>query len=364
MTDQTRCGSAADPVPTLRMRSQRLSAPWPGDPASLVAWMGAVQAQDARMARWAVGVRMARPDAPAVRCALEQGRIVRMHLLRPTWHLVAREDVRWMLRLCAPRIRAANDSYARGQGLALDERLFRRAHGAIARALEGGQAFTREEIGALLAGEGFPSDTCAVRRILMRGETDGVLCSGPDRGRNPTYALLDERVPAGAPCPEGDDALALLALRYFGSHAPATLADFVWWSGLPLREARRAVWLAGDGLAEETFGRSGETWIVCRSFPAATAALSVVHLLPAYDEYLIAYRQRSHVLDPHHYADAFNAWGIFRPVILSAGRVAGNWTPPRSRKGVPETAIFPDAPAIPASLLSAAADRYCTFEGA
>lgn len=185
------------------------------------------------MARWAVGVRMARPDAPAVRCALEQGRIVRMHLLRPTWHLVAREDVRWMLRLCAPRIRAANDSYARGQGLALDERLFRRAHGAIARALEGGQAFTREEIGALLAGEGFPSDTCAVRRILMRGETDGVLCSGPDRGRNPTYALLDERVPAGAPCPEGDDALALLALRYFGSHAPATLADFVWWSGLP-----------------------------------------------------------------------------------------------------------------------------------
>ena len=142
------------------------------------------------MARWAVGVRMARPDAPAVRCALEQGRIVRMHLLRPTWHLVAREDVRWMLRLCAPRIRAANDSYARGQGLALDERLFRRAHGAIARALEGGQAFTREEIGALLAGEGFPSDTCAVRRILMRGETDGVLCSGPDRGRNPTYACL------------------------------------------------------------------------------------------------------------------------------------------------------------------------------
>ena len=122
--------------------------------------------------------------------------------------------------------------------------------------------------------------------------------------------------------------------------------------------------MAGDGLAEETFGRSGETWIVCRSFPAATAALSVVHLLPAYDEYLIAYRQRSHVLDPHHYADAFNAWGIFRPVILSAGRVAGNWTPPRSRKGVPETAIFPDAPAIPASLLSAAADRYCTFEGA
>ncbi len=361
----TACGLAADSVPAWRMASQRLSVPWSGDPPSLVAWMGAVQAQDVRMARWAVGVRMDRPDVSAVNGALQDGRIVRMHLLRPTWHLVAREDVRWMLRLSAARIRAANDSYARTSGVALNERLYRRAHGVIARALEGGHAMTRERIGGLLASEGMPSDGYAVRRILARGETDGVLCSGPDEGRNPTYALLDERVPAGGSCPDGDDALGMLALRYFRSHAPASLADFVWWSGLPLREARRAVWLCGDELAEEAGGETTEAGplIVCRSLPTGISHPAAVHLLPAYDEYLIAYRERCHVLDAHHRADAFNAWGIFRPIILAGGRVAGNWVHKGTRSKAPELALFDDAPAVSAASLADALGRFRAFYG-
>lgn len=356
MTDQSHCS----PVPARRLAAQRLSAPWPDDPASLVAWMGAVQAQDTRMARWALGVRMARPDRTVVDAALREGRIVRMHLLRPTWHLVAREDVRWMLRLCAARLRSVNDSYARSSGLAFDERFFLRAHGVIARALEGGRSMTREQVGAVLAQEGVASDAETMRRILMRGETDGLLCSGPDLGRNPTYALLDERVPDHTPCPDGDEALGRLALRYFRSHAPATLSDFVWWSGLPLREARRAVWLCGDALVEESFTGAEASFIVCRTpLPAADAAAT--HLLPAYDEYLIAYRERSHVLDAHHRAAAFNAWGIFRPVVLVGGRVAGNWTHKGTRTKASDLCLFADAPAVSAQSLDAAVTRFRAF---
>lgn len=359
MTNKSHCS----PVPFRRMAAQCLSTPWPDDPASLVAWMGAVQAQDTRMARWALGLRMQQPDRTVVDKAFCEGRIVRMHLLRPTWHLVAREDVRWMLRLCADRLRATNDSYARSAGLAFDERFFLRAHDVIARALEGGRSMTREQIGALLARKGMPSDGNAVRRILMRGETDGVLCSGPDLGRNPTYALLDERVPGDASVPTGDEALGLLALRYFRSHAPATLADFVWWSGLPLREARRAVWLCGDPLAEELFDGTGEPCIVCRAFRSAAEDAAAAHLLPAYDEYLIAYRERSHVLDAHHRAAAFNAWGIFRPVVLVGGLVAGNWTHKGACTKASDLCLFADAPAVSDRSLEAAVARFRAFCG-
>lgn len=169
-------------------------------------------------------------------------------------------------------------------------------------------------------------DAPRLNRLMMHAETDGVVCSGADRAGKPTYALLAERVPQAVDLSE-EEALALLALRYFRSHSPATFDDFVWWSGLPVGQARRGVGALDGELLRESFGGREyllhESWATCRKAPAHA------HLLPAFDEYLIAYKDRSDVLAPEHRARAFNDFGVFRPVLLHGGRIVGQW----GRKG-------------------------------
>ena len=336
----------------LRLQNQLLVRPPFDSPQQVVEWMGAVQAQDYRMAKWAVGCRSASTDATQIEAALNRGDILRTHLLRPTWHFVSSKDLRWMLSLTADRIRAANDSYARGTDAALDSKSIHRYMNLLQKTLEGNKHRTKEEIGEALNQRGIPLSQYALRHLLMRAETDGIVCSGADKKGTTTYALLDERAPRGEE-PSREEALARLARIYFRSHSPATLADFTWWSGLTATEARRAVASIAEELTTEHFG--DREFFVFRN-AAAAAPCDTTHLLPAYDQYLIGYKDRSDVLAKEHTSKAFNSHGIFQPVILCDGQIVGNWKRTAGRGNVTiQTTLWVDA--VPKALDAAVARR-------
>jgi hypothetical protein len=296
----------------LRLRNQRLSG------GRFIRPEGAVQAQEYADAKWALALRMRRATDARIERALDEGQILRTHVLRPTWHFVAFADIRWMLALTGPCVTRRMAPYNRQ--LELDETVFRRSHNAIVRALVGGTHLTRQELKTVLQRAGIQADSVQrLAHIVMQAELDGLICSGPRRGKQLTYALLDERAPASRPLSR-DVALAELARRYFTSHGPAQVQDFAWWSGLTMADARAGLAMIERDLARETV--AGRThW-----FPTAGRALTkpqTAYLLPLYDEYLIAYKDRSAVLDR-----PFWTWASgdpFSAAVLVEGKVVGTW---------------------------------------
>jgi hypothetical protein len=236
-------------------------------PAEVVGWLGAVQAQDFTGATWAVGQRAHGLTAAAVVAAFNAGEILRTHILRPTWHFVARDDLGWMLALSAPRVHAANASMYRRLGV--DAAVVRRSQMVFHRALAHRRYLTRTELSAALKARRIEAHGQRLAYIVMRAELDGVICSGPLRGRQFTYALVEERTLPQRPL-AGDEALAALAMRYFASHGPATLRDFGWWSGLTQRQIRTAVAAAGRALELRT-GDEIAYWQAPTSRPAPAA---------------------------------------------------------------------------------------------
>lgn len=351
-------------IPQTRLLCQQLVAPVFEKPQELVAWMGAMQAQAYAMAKWAVGLRLKDGTLAGVDEALARGEILRTHVMRPTWHLVAAEDIRWMVKLSAARLRAANDSYGKSLNLDISPALYNRVNGLLEQMLgEGEGSLTKKEIAERLTQSGIGTDLDQTTRFLLRAETEGLVCSGPDKDGKPTYALLEERVPAAAKELHREEALATLALRYFQSHSPATLADFVWWSGLSLGEARQAIGLIGEKLIREKTQEDGMQWFVhvaCReeNKRSRIAAGGQTHLLPAFDEYLISYKDRTTVLAQEHQPKAFNRWGTFYPVIVHQGQVVGNWTKKGKNVG---TDFFPGQPRPDETTIGQAIERYHRF---
>lgn len=316
-------------ISNIRLLNQQLLNPLFSSPKELVSWMGAMQAQNYPMVKWAVGMRLKSAKNQTVEEALRKGEILRTHVMRPTWHLVAAEDIRWMLKLSAQRIISANDSYAKGYDLEISEELYMKSYHLLEKILCGQKSLTRQEIADHFNRSGIQVDTHRMTRFMSRAEQVGIVCSGEDKGGKCTYALLEERV---APVPEitKDEALARLARSYFQSHAPAVLQDFIWWSGFPISEARQAIYLIESELTSEQW--NGQTWYVhnaCRTRGKVTGCL---HLLPSYDEYLLGYKDRTGVLPKEHYPKAFTNNGLFYPVILHEGQVIGNWNK-SARKG-------------------------------
>ena len=343
----------------VRLSAQQLSDPRFDDPRALVRWMGAVQAQDYKAVRWAVGIRLRTASLRAVDRALERGEILRTHVMRPTWHLVAAEDIRWMLRLSARRIRSANSSLARSRGLGIDDGMYSRSNRLIEKMLRGNLCLTKRQIADRFQAAGIAADTHFMTRYLMRAEADGIVCSGPDRAGQFTYALLEERV---APVPEltRDESLGRLARAYFRSHSPATASDFAWWSGLSASDVRAAIGSIRDEL--ETLRLGDRERLIHRSWMDVPAPAPALHRLPPYDEYLIGYRDREPVLRAEHAPAAHNRWGIFYPVVLAAGRVAGNWSAAR-REGRPiaEVSFFDSSGPTDPALVEQAVGRYRAF---
>ena len=218
-----------------RLRNQSLAVSRLRTPGEVVAWLGAAQAQDYAGAKWALGLRAKGLTDAAVEQAFDEGAILRTHILRPTWHFVAPADIRWMLALSAPRVHAVN-AYAY-RTFELDAAVLARSRAALERALAGGRQLTRLELAKVLQRAGVQADGPRLAHVMMHAELDAVICSGARRGKQFTYALLEERAPRAKVLPR-DEALAELTRRYFASHGPATLRDYVWWSGLTARDAR------------------------------------------------------------------------------------------------------------------------------
>jgi winged helix DNA-binding protein len=319
-----------------RLANQRLLRSSFRTPAEVVAWLGAMQSQDYPGAKWAIGLRALVTDADVDR-ACDEGTIVRTHILRQTWHFVARDDIRWMLALSGPRVNAISAHYYRK--MALDERTFTRSRDVFERSLRDGAHKTRPELGAALRRAGIVASGTRLAFLTLRAELDAVICNGPRRGKEMTYALFDERVPAAKPL-DRHEALACLAVRYFSSHGPATLRDYVWWSGLTVRDAQAGMALAGASLAREDVdgftywsrpGRSGS------GAPSSTIA----HLLPNYDEYLIAHKDRHLVVGRGSGDGVTRIKDPFVHHIVVDGRLAGSWTRVvKDRAVVVECAVY------------------------
>lgn len=293
------------------------------DVRDLVSWMGMLQAQEYKMMRWAVGMRLREPSMRAFRESYDAGRIVRTHLFRCTWQLVAAEDLSWMLPLCAEKNKVAIRGYLSYCGRSIGEREYERANRLICDALAGEKSVRKDILLTRLAESGLDDDAHTISIYLRRAELEGIICSGVLDERQNTYALVEERIPRSREL-RRDEAIVELARRYFQSHSPATLEDFVWWTNLGVGECRDAVEAIRDELVAEPV--SGTTYFIhcncrCRGYRRQTI------LLPSYDEYLIGYKSRHHVLDEEFRPRAYSRNGLFYPVILHDGQVVGNWHP-------------------------------------
>jgi len=311
-----------------RLLRQHLNRPGPRRPGDLVARLGAVQAQEYPYARWGLGLRLAGTPADAsIRRAFDAGEILRTHVMRPTWHFVTARDIRWMLELTAPRVHRVMATYNRQ--LELDAPLLTRATVVMGRALER-RFLTRTELGAELARAGLALDARRLAHAVMHAELEGVICSGPRRGTQFTYALVAERAPSAVRLTR-DEAVATLTARYFGSHGPATIRDFVWWSGLTSADARRGLDMSR---ARSRVENGRVYWTVGRAPAAPRVPPPRVHLLPIYDELIVAYRDREAV--PHPRVAAVSPTRepvIFQHAVVIGGQIAGTWRTARRGDG-------------------------------
>lgn len=311
-----------------RLRSHCLSATSFTDPANLVRWLGAVQAQDYLGSLWAVGLRVRNATESLVERAIAKREIVRTWPMRGTLHFVGAEDVRWMLELMTPRV-VASSAGRLAKHYGLDSAALARCRKATEHALEDGRPLTRDATYQALERAGISTTAGRGLHIAWRMAHDGLICFGPRQGKQHTFVLLDAWVPDGKRMAR-DEALAELARRYFTSRGPATVHDFAWWSGLLLTDAAEGLaMMRGEFVPFELAGL--RYW----GPPAAETARSSTraYLLPAFDEYTVAYRHRGALVAPAHSVRAKGV-DLLRPVIVVNGRVVGSWTRARNRSSV------------------------------
>jgi hypothetical protein len=354
-----------------RLGAQRLvGEPLPGA-VEVVRHLLAVQSQDYAGAKWALAQRVPATTSSELDALFDAGAFLRLHVMRPTWHFVAPEDLRWLVALTGPRVHQAS-AYQYRQ-LDVDPATARRAADVFERVLAGGRAMTRDELGIELGAAGIRATGVRLTYLVGHAEVEAILCSGPRRGARDTYALVEERVPP-APPRAGDEALAELAIRYLRGHGPAQDVDLAWWSGLTIGDARRAMAAAGPALRREPIGD--------RTFWAADAADGAgdadgagsptdhsrapgaaprIHLLPNYDELLVAFRDRTDALDPALPPPHRVAAEILDHVIVRDGLVVGRWRRPSANGG--PLALEPRVPLAgdERELLARAVERYSTY---
>lgn len=304
-----------------RLHNQQIARQKFKHPGEVVAWLGAVQAQDFPGAKWSIALRLPSATDADIEQAVAERKIIRTWPMRGTLHFVAAEDVHWIRALLTPRI--ISGSAGREKRLELDATLFARCEKLFIKALRGGKQLSREVMCGLLEKAGISTASYRGYHILWRLAQEGLLCFGPPEGKQHTFVLLDEWVPAVKRL-ENDEALAELARRYFTSHGPATVHDFVWWSGLKMSDAKAALALAGSRLAQAEV--EGKAYWMSPDLSTSTKTLSTAFLLPGFDEYMLGYTDRSASLEPRHAQKICpGSNGIFNPTVVLDGRVSGTW---------------------------------------
>lgn len=338
-----------------RLCAQGISCPSP-TVHEAVSRILAVQAQDRPSSLWAIGLRSSGSTVADVERAVASGPIVRTWLMRGTLHFTAAEDVRWLLQLVAERV--ISRSKRRDEELGLDDLVYRQSTDVLTKALDTNGQLTRGDIMAALEGKGITTTGQRGYHILRHLALQGTICFGPMVGKDPSFVLLDDRVPPSKSVTQ-KRALGELAWRYFSGHGPATVQDLVWWSGLTMAEVREGIEATGSGLNEEM--HDGTTYF-SGPLRSGKAEGSNVLLFPAFDEYVIGYKERSALLDGEHTKDVLSSNGIFYPALVIDGRVQGTWRGRRSRKEV-TIEVQPFSRLIPSDInpVEEAVERYGAF---
>ncbi len=344
-----------DDIAKYRLINQQLYATQFTTHHDVVSYLGAMQAQDYAMAKWAIGIRQPSTTDNAIEQAINNGDIIRTHILRPTWHFVAAKDIRWIQALTSPHVKTINNSACKR--LDLDKDILVRCNNIIEKLLRNNKQLTRPEIMAELSKKKIPTNDIRAALIMMNAELDGLICNCIMRGKQFTYALLDERIKP-TPFFTKDEALAELAKRYFYSHGPATLQDFIWWSGLSTSHAKVALELTKPILSslqidEQTYWLNDS--ILYQNNDS-------VHFLPAFDELIISYKNRTAAISLAHQPKAFSNNGIFKPTILFNGKVIGTWKRSFKKDAViMEFSYFDSFKKTKHQMIAAAAKQYGNF---
>src|SRR6266498_310322 len=345
-------------ITSYRLHNQRLSETEFTNPVDVVSWFGAVQSQDFAGAKWAIGLRTKGLSETDVEQAFANGSILRTHVMRPTWHFVTSADIRWMLALTAPRVRALlayNDRQWK-----LDRATINRSNDIFARTLQSGKQMTRNELETILQKNKVNTDDLRLTQLMIHAELDGVICSGARQGKQFTYALLEERAPQ-AKMLEHDEGAVELARRYFQSHGPATLKDFIWWSGLSSVDAKRGLEGMKSQWDHEDF--DGESYWFVPTIIKPIKGSPKAYLLPNYDQYTVGYTDRSAIFDTAN-TDKLDARGsvLAQHVILSAGQIIASWKRTLQKKSVAiESKLFITLKQAERKAIIQAAERYANF---
>lgn len=303
-------------IASLRLHTQKLRPSF-ADPSEVVRWFGAMQAQDFAGAKWAIGLRTKHVTDAQVEQAFNEGKILRTHIMRPTWHFVTSEDISWLLTLTSERVHAYNGHYYRKSGLNKD--IFQKSNAVLQKTLQGGQQLTRVQLQQALEAAHIPVQDMGLSYTIMQAELEGIICSGPRIGKQFTYMLLEERIPKKIEKGR-DEALGELTKRYFQSHGPAQIADFAWWSGLTIADAKRGIEIANlQKITRE------DTVYYALGKEEQTIAHNTVYLIPPFDEYFVAYKDRSAILDTRYKKQMNFGGGMITGAIVSGGIIIGTW---------------------------------------
>lgn len=311
----------------IRLLNQQLISPQFNNPTEIVSHLGAMQAQDYRMMRWAVAMRTKKPSEEAFREAYNSGEIIRMHLLRCTWQLITAKDYGWMLELCAPKSLSTLNGWMKSNKINIPEEELLTMQRIIIDTVADRKDITKEDITEAFVQHGFLMDDNRISYHIRLAELNGCLVSGNLHPSKATYCLAENKIHSTTKLSR-DEALSLLTTKYFQSRSPATLEDFVWWSGLNAGDCKRGIQLLGSKLFTETW--KGRTFYILDTCRTKGFRKGCTHLLPPFDEYLIGYKSRDVVLATEHRHHAHNNNGIFYPIIAKDGEICGNWYPYKS----------------------------------
>ena len=343
-------------IAQLRLQQQQLLPAHIARPADLVRWMGCIQAQDYAGAKWAIGNRVKGSTDAGIEQDFNNGLLLRTHVLRPTWHFVSPEDIGWMLQLTGPKIKAFNKNLHTKLGIS--DKDLKRSKTIIANALRDHHYLTRNALAPLLTKAKINTDDIRLGFLLMDAELDGLICSGPRQGKQFTYALLSDRAPA-LPSIDREEAMARLTRLYFCSRGPATVNDFQWWSGLNMTDVKKGLQLNNDILTHIV--ANGQAYWFSKDAHPAMKPKAATLLLPAYDEYAVAYKDRSDILHTSHHVAA--GYGIFKPIVVVNGQISGTWSRKEVKnKIIVDTQLLPHSKTGDAAVARAAA-AYTAFLG-
>jgi len=302
-----------------RLTNQQLANAKLKSAGDMVKWLGAVQAQEYAQTKWGLGLRIKNLSDHDIEKDFTDGKIIRTHLLRPTWHFVSAEDVRWLLMLTGPRVNAVN-AYMYRQ-LELDNIIFKRSHKILEKSLQGGKQLTRETINESFRRNKIEAEGHRLSYIMMYAELAGLICSGARQGNQFTYTLLDERVPASKSI-NRDEALAELTKRYFTSRGPATIKDFSTWSGLTLAECKKGIEIKKTMFEKELI--DGIEYYFTKGLSISKKLIQDILLLPIYDEFIMAYKDRSAL---RMFIDSLKSTAKFHYncMVVYDGQIIGTW---------------------------------------